>query len=84
VSRHTLHQGKKRIVVGYDRPLNNWFLQLWGPKGKSPMDSEIHHTTETLIVSAKQKGFELPAELCVLLEEEAAGLAETNTCRTWP
>ena len=83
MSRHTLaHQTDPKIefVVGYDRPMGAFFLQVWHEdEPDCPTHSDDCFDPDELF----SLGAVAPDALYEQLRKEAAGMTETNVVRNW-
>ncbi len=71
-------------VVGYDRPLNEFFYQKW--LTNPPDDEEGILDSGTIDcdwADCRAEGMQLPDALVVLLVKEACGQSDTNACKDW-
>ena len=80
MSRHMLdgRQPGQEVVVGYDRPLNEFFIQVWHYEElvytEAPLE-ELDHVE----LHARQ----FPDALRQTLINEAVGISDTNAVRDW-
>jgi len=83
MSRHTIGHTKDgwRIILGYDRPLDNFFVQVWnrnGLKDKVTCSDSI----DTIEVAAELGGV-VPFGMEKIIFEESIGCRDTNTVKDW-
>ena len=83
MSRHDLSHKtdpRKRIVVGYDRPIGAYFVQIWDQKVPDcPVHSDDNFDPDDL----ESIGAVVPDGLRQQLLKEAAGETDTNVCIDW-
>jgi hypothetical protein len=82
MSRHTIAHATKEghfFIVGYDRPLDRFFLQVWRPRDEQPHYVDYDFDLDDL---ATLKA-EVPKELRDVLIKEAAGESDTQAIFDW-
>lgn len=81
MSRHTLHgrQPGHTVIVGYDQPLNEFFMQVWDDKDELVYAEGPLEELDDIKIHAR----ELPDALRRTLINEAAGESDTNVIRDW-
>lgn len=82
MSRHIIGDRTKknrRFIVGYDRPLDCFFLQVWGPRSSAPIRVDY----DLDLADLPKYGALVPDGLIDQLAKEVLGQADTNTCKDW-
>ena len=82
MSQHTLGDATKkrrRFVVGYDRPQDRFFCQVYSRKAFAPFHIDFDFDLDDLILM----GARVPEGLRDQLAKEVTGQADTNTCKDW-
>lgn len=84
MSRHILSRkrGRGYIVVGYDRPLKHFFVQVWSSRGNH-LDTFKVSEVDAVRESIEYLCGPAPEGLLPQLTSEEAGTADTNTCKDW-
>jgi hypothetical protein len=80
MSRHTI-PGSPHYVIGFDRPLGEFFIQIYSDPEDTPDAIEPLWDPEADLPEIL--GDRLPPGLIDALLAEAAGAADTNTVKTW-
>lgn len=87
MSRHILPLPKGgHIVIGYDRPLNHFFIQEWRRKNKSGFPSQEATDIDLDEVTEYYKNkynLNFPKTLRETMGKEVLGQSDTNACKTW-
>jgi hypothetical protein len=82
MSRHKLQRANGSAgcaIVGYDRPVGAFFLQIWGEDDDVPEYEDDCYDIDNL----ENDGVIVPPGLRERLIAEACGKADTNVCKTW-
>ncbi len=82
MSRHTVKRRGGSAVIGFDRPLQNFFVQTWS-RSQNMTGTYTCYDIEQLKPLAERLKLTVPPALWVQMEKEAAGQADTNTCKDW-
>jgi len=84
MSRHTIPRKRKlgHVIVGYDRPLREFFCQVWSRTGNM-LQTWSCVGLDSLDRGVKMFHAEIPSDLYDILEAEEAGLSDTNACKDW-
>lgn len=80
MSRHTLPIKTGKIIIGYDRPLDHFFIQEWTHRGIHPKLAETEIDLDDV---ERHYGKKLPKDLRDTLVNEVLGKSDTNACKTW-
>ena len=82
MSRHTITiRGRPRYVIGFDRPVGEFFIQVYNRRGDFVGSETLWDPEADLPVLL---GPGLPPGLVDTLLAEAAGVSDTNAVKTWP
>lgn len=83
MSQHTIKRKRGgHLVLGYDRPLKDFFCQVWS-RGKNIQRIDTFWEIEVLFIMAGYYGGVVPEGLYDQILDESEGRAETNTCKDW-
>ena len=84
MSRHIIPRKKGGYcVVGYDRPLDHYFCQVWSNGDDAPVAEAIRGSGYNILEFAHDCRAIVPDGLETQLFNEEAGLSDTNTMKDW-
>jgi len=86
MSRHIVADADPKFywVIGYDRPLKEYFYQKWltdPPEGDEGIID--YGSIDVEWSECRAEGMQIPDALTVLLAKEACGESDTNACKDW-
>ena len=84
MSRHVLgHRTdpEVRFIVGYDRPVDAFYLQVWDPKQEEDAPAYVDDCFDLDLLP--DIGAVIPDGFRALLVQEAMGTSDTNACKDW-
>lgn len=81
MSRHTVACPFGSLVLGWDRPLRQFFFQHW--RDDEAIESETSYEVMELVLWAERAGATLPAALVGQLVLECLERADTGTIHDW-
>jgi len=84
MSRHTIPRNRKlgKLIVGYDRPLREFFCQVWSRAGRMSQ-SWTTKSIDELFIGIGVCNADAPKGLYQRLEDETLGKAPTNVLVDW-